>query len=56
LKKLEKEEMLNIVGGGTLSASLITSIVRGVNALFEIGQSIGTSIRRIYSGKICGFN
>jgi len=52
MKKLNKVEMLN-VSGGAISASFINAIARGINTLLDLGRSLGTSIRRSISGKIC---
>ena len=52
MKKLNKEEMLNISGGG-ISASFINALARGINTLLDLGRSLGTSIRRSISGKVC---
>lgn len=52
MKELTKQELLEI-SGGAISASLITALVRGVNALLELGRSLGTAIRRIQTGNFC---
>lgn len=49
---LNKNELLNIEGGA-ISAAYITAIVRGVNALLDLGRSLGTAIRRVISNSIC---
>lgn len=49
---LKKEELLNI-NGGSISASYITALVRGINSLLELGRSLGSALRRIFSGNIC---
>ncbi len=53
MKELEKTELLEIQGGLKFSASLLSSVVRGVNSLLELGRSIGTAIRRISTGRLC---
>lgn len=50
---LEKEELLNIVGGISITASLINSLYRGVNSILELGRSLGSAIRRISGGNMC---
>ncbi|NLL45052.1 MAG: hypothetical protein GX247_05250 [Mollicutes bacterium] len=50
---LERNELLKIVGGISISGTLINSIVRGINALLEVGRSLGSAIRRIVSKNIC---
>ena len=54
MRKLNKEELLNISGGG-ISATWINAISRAVSTLMDLGRSLGTSIRRSISGKICSF-
>lgn len=53
MKKLDNKELYNIVGGVKFSASLLSSIVKGVNIILELGRSVGTAIRRIQTGKLC---
>lgn len=48
----QKEELLNIVGGA-ISGTMINAIVRAVNAVLEVGRSLGTAIRMIASGARC---
>lgn len=48
---LEKEELLSINGGST--AAYITALVRGINSILELGRSLGTAFRRVFTGKIC---
>lgn len=49
---LTKEELLHI-SGGAISAAYITALVRGINALLDLGRSLGTAIRSITSGIKC---
>lgn len=44
---------LKAIIGGSISASFITAIVRGINTLLDLGRSFGTAIRRITSGQKC---
>lgn len=52
MKVLKEEELFNIVGG-SISVSMINYLVRGIEAIFELGQSFGTAIRRAKENKIC---
>ncbi len=49
--KLEKTELQQIVGGA--NATYINAVVRGVNAILDIGRSLGSAIRRLTSGNLC---
>lgn len=50
--ELKKEE-LDIIIGGAFSGTLINAFVRGINALLDLGRSLGSAIRRIQNGTIC---
>lgn len=52
MSQVSNQELLKI-NGGAISASYITSIVRGINSLIDLGRSLGTAIRRIFSGNLC---
>lgn len=51
--KINDNEMLNIIGGASIGYSLINAITKAVNTVYSIGQSIGSSLRRVMSGKYC---
>ena len=51
--ELENTELLKINGGG-LSGTLINAITGAGRFIFNIGQSIGSSIRRMVSGPYSG--
>ena len=55
MKELEKQELLDINGGGVLSAAFLTAVVRGVQTIMDIGRSVGTAARRYFSGNVCSF-
>ena len=56
MKETTKEELMEIKGGTNyLSGSFISSLVRAGNTLLDMGRSLGTSIRRIFSGNVCEF-
>lgn len=49
--EIQKEELKMIIGG--VNASYLSAIVRGVNAILDIGRSLGSAIRRMVEGNIC---
>lgn len=51
--KLDNNQLINICGGGAISGSLFNSIGRVLENIMDIGRSLGTSIRMIYSGRTC---
>ncbi len=51
--KLEKEELIKVVGGDGISATMLNAIVHVIDSIMDVGRSLGTAIRRIYSNNIC---
>ena len=49
---LTNEELINIKGGG-ITATLLNSISRLVETLLNLGQIVGSSLRRAISKKVC---
>lgn len=49
---LNNNELKNIVGG-SITASMLGYIVRGINSLLDLGRSLGSAIRRVQSGNLC---
>jgi bacteriocin-like protein len=52
MKLLNDNELKNI-NGGSISGTLINSIVRAVNVIIDLGRALGTAIRRISEDKMC---
>lgn len=50
--RIENAELITITGGG-FSASFLNAISRAAENIFNFGRSIGSSIRRIRSGRLC---
>lgn len=50
---LAKEELLQIDGGINISATLINAIARIGGIILELGRTVGTTIVRLKTGKIC---
>lgn len=55
MKRLTNEELIRITGG-SISASMLGYLVRGVNAFMDIGRSLGTALRRIGEHSVCPLN
>ncbi len=52
--QLNKAELLQIKGGSiTITATLINALARGISVLFELGQAVGSSIRRAITKTTC---
>ena len=50
---MEKNELLQIVGGASITGTLLNSIYKVGNMVFELGRSLGSAIRRIVGGSMC---
>ncbi len=52
---MNKQELICIVGGVSISATLVNAFARGINTLLELGRSLGSAIRRIFDKKLCSY-
>ena len=50
---LEKQELLQIVGGINITGSLISAIHRGISVIMDVGRNLGSAIRRAIGGTMC---
>jgi len=53
MKKINSEELIKIYGGFSITGSMLSSIVKGVNAMLELGRSLGSAIRRGFEKSLC---
>lgn len=52
--KLNNNQLNNIVGGSiSLTGSLVSAFVNGIEAIMDVGRSLGTAIRRLVYGYKC---
>ena len=49
---LNSEELI-IVRGGAFSATLLNSLSRLIGTILDLGQTVGSSLRRVASKKYC---
>ena len=49
---MKNSELINITGGA-ISSTLLNSLARLIGVFFEIGQVVGSSIRRIKNNNKC---
>ena len=54
--KLTKKEMLNLYGGASITGAFLSSIIKGINIILELGRSLGSAIRRGSGGKLCSIS
>ncbi len=52
-KILEEETLLQIVGGVSLSGAIVNAFLSVGKFIFETGQKLGSSFRRISSNQLC---
>lgn len=52
MKELSNKQLMSIVGG-SISGSFINAFARGIQALMDVGRSLGNAIRRIKGNSIC---
>jgi len=55
MKQLKETELEKINGGG-LTSSLINSISKAVNTVYQLGKQTGSALRRLVSGRYCPIN
>ena len=54
MKKIENDELKITVGGATkFSGAIVNAITSLVKFVYGLGQTFGSSIRRVVSGKMC---
>lgn len=50
--RLKETDLCNITGGA-ITATLFNSIARLINTVLDLGRTVGSSIRRIYTRNYC---
>ena len=50
--KLQEQELIKIQGGA-ITAALLNAISRAASTILEIGRTVGSAIRRLYSKNYC---
>ncbi len=53
MRELKKEEMKKIEGGASISAAMLGVIYKIVETIYNLGDALGSSIRRVIEGKNC---
>ena len=48
-----KDSELKLISGGSITATFINAVVKGISLIVELGKSLGSSFRRITSGSTC---
>lgn len=53
--ELGNNELINIEGGASFSATLLNAASRAISTFMELGRNLGSAIRRVVSGSVCPF-
>lgn len=53
MKVLDDNELFNVIGGVSISGTLIKSFASAITTVVDIGRSFGTALRRIWGKAIC---
>ena len=53
MKKINRNELYNIIGGAALTGTMLNAIAKGVTSIYNIGRALGSALRRAISGKYC---
>ena len=53
MREIDKKEMLNVEGGASFTASMLTAIYKTIEVIYSIGESLGSFIRRKVEDKMC---
>lgn len=51
--RLSRNELLCVVGGVSLSGTIVNAFVSAYKTLYSFGQNFGSSLRRIIKKKLC---
>ena len=50
---LSKKELYQIIGGINITAALLSAIAKGITTIMNLGQTLGSSIRRLFKKNYC---
>ena len=53
MKELSVKEKKEIYAGAGITATLINSVMKGINIFTDLGRYFGSSIRRIIENNLC---
>ena len=54
MRELNKEEMMKINGGTNVTAAMLGAIYKIVETIYNLGDALGSLIRRVIENKNCG--
>lgn len=53
MEQLEKDTLMNLMGGATISGTMINAITNAIKTLLEVGKGFGSAIRRMTCNQMC---
>lgn len=53
MKKIDHLELDKVVGGESISGSVISAFTNIIKLLMDAGRSVGSAIRRVTEGNLC---
>lgn len=53
MKKLNENELYEVEGGVNFSGTLLNALTSAAKFIYNIGQSLGSSLKRIVGGNYC---
>lgn len=54
--ELTKEQLIQVQGGGWLTGTVLSALIKGVGTIFDLGKSLGSAIRRISAKSVCSIS
>jgi len=51
--KLTNKEAKMIVGGASLTGTLVNALIKGFNSFLDAGRYLGSSLRRLFGNNYC---
>ncbi len=53
MNRIEDRELDNIIGGDTISGTVINAFANIIELLLDAGRRVGSAIRRVSEGNLC---
>lgn len=53
MNKLKDQNLEEIVGGATISGTIINAFTNVIKVLIDAGKGVGSAIRRMHDDKMC---
>lgn len=50
---MSDQELSNVIGGASISATMLNAISRSIETIYNLGKAFGTAINMLIKGKRC---